>query len=141
MNYSYNNSIHKKKVPYLGLRVKGVNLIAHIIEDIIQKQGYENYKNGNIDLSLYSQQEQLKKTIDYANKQYLRNARGGNSRGNLYEDNNARKAEMKIYSKLMREDKRPDSDEKDQGELTEVKRNVQGDVSQGRQQSFTTSNY
>ena len=61
----WNNSTEKKRLPkdYLGDadNVKGDELIAHIIEDIIQKQGYENYKNGNIDLSLYSQQEQLKK--------------------------------------------------------------------------------
>ena len=75
-----NNSTDKKVLPrvYLGYadNIKGDELIAHIIEDIIQKQGYENYKNGNIDLSLYSQQEQLKKTIDYGNKEYLRNVQG-----------------------------------------------------------------
>ena len=59
----------------MGQHVKGDELITYAIEDIIKKQGYENYKNGNVDLSLYSEalQNKLKKTIDYANNKYLAN--------------------------------------------------------------------
>ena len=64
----------------------------------------------------------------------------GNSRGNLYEDNNARQGNENLQQ-TDEGRQTPKFRRKDQGELTEVKRNVQGDVSQGRQQSFTTSNY
>lgn len=79
---------------------------------------------------MYSQQEQLKKTIDYANKEYLRNVRGGNSRGNLYADNNARQGNENLQQ-ADEGRQTPKFRQKDGGELTEVKRNVQKDVSKG----------
>lgn len=71
--------------------VKGDELISHAVEDIIEKQGYENYKNGNIDLSSYSEtlQDKLKKTIDHANQEYLRNIRSRNTGGGSLSGNNA----------------------------------------------------
>ena len=66
----------------------------------------------------------IKKTIDYANKEYLRNARGGNSRGNLYEDNNARKADENLQQ-TDEGRQTPRFRQKDGGEPTEGKRNVQ----------------
>ena len=79
---------------------------------------------------MYSQQEQLKKTIDYANKEYLRNVRGGDSRGNLHEDENARKADEDLQQ-ADEGRQTPKFRQKDGGELTEVERNIQENVSQG----------
>ena len=54
-------------------------IIAHAIEDIVNKEGYENMINGNVDLSLYSEslQNVLKEIINYYGNSKLQRSNTG----------------------------------------------------------------
>lgn len=71
--------------------VRADEVISFTVEDIIEKQGYINYKNKNIDLSLYSEalQSAILKTINYGNAKNLSDDGRGNGGRNLLSGDNA----------------------------------------------------